>query len=136
MQSLFRPACMALAGLVLSACQTLSSEHKLSAGNLQQHNLYLTSAKAEFVGDTLTIAGGIRNITAPSNLDCGSLSIEVFNQNDVLLQTFTADYSPCLLHRSPTAKRTGYFSETVAGIAPQPLRVKISYREKASVAVR
>lgn len=129
MQSLFRPTCIALL-LLLSACQTLPSEHSISAGNLKQHNLYLTSASAEFAQDKLIIAGGIRNITAPNNLDCGSLSIEVFNQNNVLLQTLSSDYSPCTLHHSPGAKRTGYFSEAVAGIAPQPLQVKIFYRDK------
>lgn len=136
MQSLFRPAAMALVFLLLSACQTLTSEHSISAGNLPQHNLYLTSASARFAEDKLIVAGGIRNITAPKYLACGSLSIEVFSQSDVLLKTFTTDYSPCVLHHSPTAKRTGYFSESVADIAPQPLRVKISYSEKPTVADR
>ena len=116
--------------LLLSACQSVPKYHSFMDGNLKAHNLYLTYSKATFNEKILTIEGGIRTITAPSNVKCGYLSIDVFNQQAELLKTVATNYSPCTLHFRPKAKRTGLFSADVSGIEPQPLTIKVYYRKK------
>jgi len=114
---------------LLSACQSAPKYHSFMDGNLKAHHLYLTYSKATFNEKMVTIEGGIRTITAPSNVECGYLSIEVFNQQGVLLNTIATTYSPCILHFRPRAKRTGLFSATLEGIEPQPLTIKVYYRK-------
>ena len=116
--------------LLLSACQSIPKYHAFMDGNLKAHNLYLTYSKVTFNEKILAIEGGIRTITAPSNVKCGYLSIEVFNQQAVLLKTIATNYSPCTLHFRPKAKRTGLFSVDVSDIDPQPLTIKVYYRKK------
>lgn len=119
--------------LLLGACQTQphkTSDVVVSAGNLAKYNLFLPYANASFDGQLLTIKGGIRNKASPSHLACGYLDIQLFNSEGVLINTLTADYSPCILHFRPRAKRTGHFSVSTSDVPPQALTVKVFYRQK------
>lgn len=119
--------------LFLSACQTQphkTSDVVVSSGNLANHNLFLPYATASFDNQLLTIKGGIRNKTAPSHLACGYLDIQLFNKDGALINTLTANYSPCILHFRPRAKRTGHFSVSTTSVPPQALTVKVFYRQK------
>lgn len=129
MSILMRTVTVIIGFLLLSACQSVPKYHSFTDGNLKAHNLYLTYSKATFNEKILTIEGGIRTITAPSNVKCGYLSIDVFNQQAELLKTVATNYSPCILHFRPKAKRTGLFSVAVSGIEPQPLTINVYYRK-------
>lgn len=122
--------------VVLSACSTLpESTVKVDviSSNLRQHNLYLTYLTATVDNNLLTINGGIRTQTAPTHVAPGFIEIEVYSTENILLKTLATLYSPSALHFRPKARRTGYFSATVSGVEPQPLLLKVFYREKVKL---